>query len=74
MSSLYNKSVYSTYAGNKLNNVDVVYTQWSNLKKTGEMDIGQIGFFNQKEVFVAMYSCEIIFHEWFLKSVFAISL
>lgn len=28
--------------GNKQNNVDVVYTPWSNLKKTPSMDVGQV--------------------------------
>ncbi|XP_076010979.1 coiled-coil domain-containing protein 25 [Genypterus blacodes] len=36
--------------GCKMNNLNVVYTPWANLKKTGDMDIGQIGFFRQKEV------------------------
>jgi len=36
--------------GCKANNVDIVYTLWSNLKKTPEMDVGQIGFHRQKEV------------------------
>lgn len=36
--------------GNKMNNIDVVYTMWSNLKKTGNMDVGQVGFHKQKEV------------------------
>uniref|UniRef100_A0A2P2KXU2 Uncharacterized protein MANES_16G065900 n=2 Tax=Rhizophora mucronata TaxID=61149 RepID=A0A2P2KXU2_RHIMU len=36
--------------GNKVNNVDVVYTPWSNLKKTASMDIGQVGFHNPKMV------------------------
>lgn len=36
--------------GNKVNNVDVVYTPWSNLKKTASMDVGQIGFYNSKMV------------------------
>ncbi|KFD54187.1 hypothetical protein M514_04964 [Trichuris suis] len=30
--------------GNKMNNVQVIYTPWSNLKKTGDMDVGQVGF------------------------------
>eukprot|EP00850_Spirogloea_muscicola_P024947 SM001830S04168 [mRNA] locus=s1830:631:1783:+ [translate_table: standard] len=34
--------------GNKLNNLDVVYTPWSNLKKAPSMDIGQVGFHNPK--------------------------
>ena len=37
-------------AGNKVNDVDVVYTMWANLKKTPGMDVGQVGFFKQKEV------------------------
>eukprot|EP00850_Spirogloea_muscicola_P014155 SM000100S09382 [mRNA] locus=s100:71617:72510:+ [translate_table: standard] len=36
--------------GNKLNNLDVVYTPWSNLKKAPSMDIGQVGFHNPKLV------------------------
>ncbi|XP_048386508.1 coiled-coil domain-containing protein 25 isoform X2 [Stegostoma tigrinum] len=36
--------------GCKMNNINVVYTPWSNLKKTGDMDVGQIGFHRQKEV------------------------
>uniref|UniRef100_A0A3Q3ITU1 Coiled-coil domain-containing protein 25 n=1 Tax=Monopterus albus TaxID=43700 RepID=A0A3Q3ITU1_MONAL len=34
----------------KMNNISVVYTPWTNLKKTADMDIGQIGFHRQKEV------------------------
>ncbi|KAL6547577.1 hypothetical protein OROHE_009282 [Orobanche hederae] len=36
--------------GNKVNNVDVVYTSWQNLKKTASMDVGQVGFYNSKMV------------------------
>lgn len=36
--------------GNKLNNIDVVYTMWSNLKKTGGMAVGQVGFHREKDV------------------------
>ena len=39
-----------TPAGNKLNNIEVVYTPWANLKKTGAMDVGQVGFHNSKLV------------------------
>ncbi|CAI0441493.1 unnamed protein product [Linum tenue] len=35
---------------NKVNNIDVVYTPWSNLKKTATMDVGQVGFHNSKMV------------------------
>ncbi|KAJ7518722.1 hypothetical protein O6H91_20G005000 [Diphasiastrum complanatum] len=34
--------------GNKINNLDVVYTPWFNLKKTPVMDVGQVGFHNPK--------------------------
>lgn len=33
--------------GCKLNNVKVVYTPWSNLKKTGAMEVGQVGFHDE---------------------------
>ncbi|KAJ8688222.1 hypothetical protein QAD02_024017 [Eretmocerus hayati] len=36
--------------GNKVNDVDVVYTMWSNLKKTPGMDVGQVGFHKESEV------------------------
>lgn len=36
--------------GNKVNNIDVVYTPWSNLKKTASMDVGQVSFHNSKMV------------------------
>lgn len=36
--------------GNKVNNVKVVYTPWSNLKKTQGMDVGQVGFHSDKQV------------------------
>ncbi|NWV31927.1 CCD25 protein, partial [Grantiella picta] len=36
--------------GCKMNNVTVVYTPWSNLRKTADMDVGQIGFHRQKDV------------------------
>lgn len=35
-----------------MNNIDVVYTMWANLKKTQGMDVGQVGFFKDKEVTV----------------------
>ena len=38
------------FTGNKMNNIDVVYTMWANLKKTQGMDVGQVGFFKDKEV------------------------
>lgn len=42
--------ISSSGAGNKVNNIDVVYTPWYNLKKTPSMDVGQVGFHNPKLV------------------------
>ncbi|KAK7576334.1 hypothetical protein V9T40_012620 [Parthenolecanium corni] len=36
--------------GHKLSEVDVVYTMWSNLKKTPGMEAGQVAFHNDNEV------------------------
>lgn len=36
--------------GNKMNDVEIVYTPWANLKKTASMDVGQVSFHNEKEV------------------------
>lgn len=36
--------------GNKQNDLEVVYTMWSNLKKTPGMEVGQVGFHKEKEV------------------------
>lgn len=33
-----------------MNDIDVVYTIWSNLKKTQGMEVGQVGFHKDKEV------------------------
>lgn len=38
------------FAGNKMNNINVVYTLWGNLKKTSDMEVGQVGFHSNKEV------------------------
>jgi len=46
----------NSISGSKQNNVTVVYTPWANLKKTGDMDVGQVGFHKQKEVRSSM--CE----------------
>ena len=40
----------NSISGNKMNDVDVVYTMWENLHKTDSMDVGQVGFHKQKEV------------------------
>ncbi|NXF94994.1 CCD25 protein, partial [Eubucco bourcierii] len=36
--------------GCKINNVNMVYTPWTNLKKAADMDLGQIDFHRQKDV------------------------
>eukprot|EP00899_Mesostigma_viride_P007061 jgi/Mesvir1/16356/Mv18104-RA.1 len=36
--------------GNKVDRVNVVYTPWANLKKTPSMEVGQVGFHNNKLV------------------------
>ena len=41
---------HNSIRGCKMNNIDVVYTLWSNLKKTASMEVGQIGFHDQKAV------------------------
>lgn len=38
--------------GNKMNNVEVIYTPWANLKKSPSMDVGQVGFHNPRMVHV----------------------
>lgn len=41
---------HNSIEGNKIGNVGVVYTYWSNLRKTGDMDVGQVSFHNIKAV------------------------
>lgn len=41
---------HNSIEGNKIGNVAVVYTYWSNLKKTGDMDVGQVSFHRPGEV------------------------
>ncbi|KAF9694489.1 hypothetical protein EKO04_007424 [Ascochyta lentis] len=36
--------------GNKKDNITVIYTPWSNLKKDGSMAVGQVGFKDNKKV------------------------
>lgn len=36
--------------GNKMNDIEIIYTPWSNLKKTAGMDAGQVAYHNEKEV------------------------
>lgn len=43
--------------GNKKDNVTIVYTPWSNLKKDGSMAVGQVGFKDQRKVRMYCSSC-----------------
>ena len=40
----------NSITGNKTNNIEVVYTMWSNLRKTANMEVGQVDFHNDKQV------------------------
>lgn len=33
-----------------MNDIEVVYTPWANLKKTQGMEVGQVGFYKEKDV------------------------
>lgn len=37
-------------AGNKKDNVTVIYTPWSNLRKDGSMAVGQVSFHDERKV------------------------
>lgn len=50
--------------GCKMNNVNVVYTPWTNLKKTADMDVGQIGFHRQKDVSVCTSRWQTVTFLW----------
>lgn len=41
---------HNSIEGNKISNVGVVYTYWNNLKKTGDMDVGQVSFHRPGDV------------------------
>jgi hypothetical protein len=41
--------------GSKMNDVDVVYTMWTNLKKTEGMEVGQVGIHKEKEASFNLY-------------------
>ena len=43
--------------GSKTATVTVVYTPFENLKKTGGMDVGQVGFHDMKKVCVCVCVC-----------------
>ncbi|PWZ02547.1 DUF814-domain-containing protein [Testicularia cyperi] len=36
--------------GNKKNNITIIYTPWSNVKKTGDMAVGSVTFYNDRKV------------------------
>lgn len=43
-------TIFSLFlAGNKKDNITVIYTPWSNLKKDGSMDVGQVSFHDQRK-------------------------
>ena len=37
---------YNSIQGNKMNDIDVVYTMWGNLHKTEGMEVGQVNFYD----------------------------
>ena len=39
---------YNSIQGNKMNDIDVVYTMWGNLHKTEGMEVGQVVFFESE--------------------------
>ena len=44
------KHSWLTSAGNKKDNITIIYTPWSNLKKDGSMAVGQVSFKDHKKV------------------------
>lgn len=36
--------------GNKKDNINIIYTPWANLKKTGAMAVGEVSFHDSREV------------------------
>lgn len=40
--------------GNKKDNITVIYTPWSNLKKDGSMDAGQVSFHDQRKASIPL--------------------
>ncbi len=43
-------------SGNKKDNITIIYTPWSNLKKDGSMDVGQVSFKDQRKASLFFYS------------------
>ena len=50
---------YNSIQGNKMNDIDVVYTMWGNLHKTEGMEVGQVNFYNS--VLIKFLSRDIYF-------------
>ncbi|KAM6494262.1 cytoplasmic protein [Amanita muscaria] len=48
--------------GNKKDNLTIIYTPADNLKKTGDMDVGQVSFHNDKRVRIAFKLTPIQVH------------
>ena len=46
----FQKKKAKSHPGNKKDNIAVIYTPWSNLKKDGSMATGQVGFKDQRKV------------------------
>jgi len=46
---------YNSITGSKKSQVNVVYTMWENLKKTNDMDAGQVSFHSTKAVKTVQY-------------------
>jgi hypothetical protein len=47
--------------GNKKDNITVIYTPWSNLKKDGSMVTGQVGFKDQRKVGIDLECYSLVF-------------
>jgi len=41
--------------GNKKDNLTIIYTPADNLKKTGDMEVGQVSFQNEKKGSILLY-------------------
>lgn len=46
--------------GNKKDNITVIYTPWSNLKKDGSMAVGQVGFKDQRKASGPQNRCKCL--------------
>ena len=50
--------------GNKKDNITIIYTPWSNLKKDGSMAVGQVSFKDNKKVSLLRSSLNSFVTEW----------